>query len=101
MSRRRSGGRTKWVTVQNPETGVEEKVEAEEMSFSPLQEPFLEYMLADGAKLRIRHVLMAVWKTPIIQDDGTPLYLFHMNQAHHVFPPPDDGGPLDYAEDER
>lgn len=51
------------------------EIEADEVGFEPVQESWNEYRLDDGATLRLRLVLAAVYRVPGAQDaEGNPVY---------------------------
>lgn len=56
-----------------------EQVDGEQISFTPISEPFAEYHLEDGNVVRIKLVLLRIVKTDRKNLDGTPLYAFTQN----------------------
>ena len=53
-----------------------QEVEVDPVEIVEAKEPWCEYLLADGTKIRVRHVLGAIFRAKnIYNDSGEPLYI--------------------------
>jgi hypothetical protein len=66
------------------------EIDVDEIGFEPVQESWNEYRLADGATLRLRLVLAAVYRVPGARDaDGNPIYAARSTNVMSVETPDD------------
>lgn len=67
------------------------EVEADPVEIIKVDEPWCEYVLADGTKIRIKHVLGAIFRaSDTYNDDGEPLYITRSQNVVIASEVPDD-----------
>ena len=68
----------------------------QELEVNPVEivkadEPWCEYVLADGTKIRIKHVLGAIFRArDVYNDNGEPLYITRSQNVVIASETPDD-----------
>jgi len=68
-----------------------QEVEADPVEIVKADEPWCEYVLADGTKIRIKHVLGAVFRAcDVYNDSGEPLYITRSQNVVIASEVPDD-----------
>jgi len=68
-----------------------QEVEADPVEIIRADEPWCEYVLADGTKIRIKHVLGAIFRaSDTYNDSGEPLYITRSQNVVIASEVPDD-----------
>jgi len=69
-----------------------EDVEAVEVDFKAAAEPLIDLSLADGARVKLKVVIMSVLRAVDKKSpDGSPLYIIKSANVMEVTPPDDKG----------
>lgn len=68
-----------------------QEIEVDAVEVIKAEEPWCEYMLADGTKIRIKHVLGGIFRaTEEYTDSGDPLYITRSQNVVVATEIPDD-----------
>jgi len=75
------------VLAPDPTTGKLSETIGENMNILELKEPWSEYILEDGNKIRARQAIVNIVKLDQKNPDGTPVYLLQSQPMMLVIPP--------------